>query len=120
MTKKIVISTKGFEVEAELMEDERPETCERIWESLPLEGKASLYMQEAYFSIPVEIEPENATPDTEKGDVAYWPEGPAFCVFFGDSQPVSPVNTFARIEDDTEKFADVESGNKITVQKVQE
>ncbi len=119
MVRKIKISAKDFEVTANLLEDERPQTCDKIWKALPLKGKASLYKEEIYFDIPVDIEPEEATPNTEKGDVSYWPEGPAFCVFFGESQPVSPVNTFARIVDDVDGFREVGEGDEVVVRKVE-
>lgn len=117
MPNKIVISTEDFEVEAVLLEEDRPETCEKIWNALPIEEKASLYEDEIYFEIPVDIGPEDATLSTEKGDVSYWPDGNSFCVFFGESQPVSPVNTFAKIEESSEEFRRVESGEKIEVRK---
>ncbi|KXA99585.1 hypothetical protein AKJ41_05210 [candidate division MSBL1 archaeon SCGC-AAA259O05] len=102
-----------------LLEEERPETCEAIWDALPFKGEAKLYKEEIYFSIPVEIVPENATSSTERGDISYWPEGPAFCVFFGDSQPASPVNTFARVDEDVGKFSNVSEGDVIVVEKVE-
>ncbi|KXB06221.1 hypothetical protein AKJ53_00995 [candidate division MSBL1 archaeon SCGC-AAA382F02] len=117
MTKKISILVNDFEIEATLLEDKCPQTCAKIWESLPLKGKAKIYKEEIYFDIPIEIEPENAIPNTEQGDISYWPEGPAFCIFFGDSQPVSPVNTFGKIEEGIEKLQQVEQGDKVTVRK---
>jgi len=116
--KKIRISCSGFSVEAELLENERPNTCRRIWNALPLEGEAEIWKEEVYFEIPVEIPPENQTPRTSAGDVAYWPEGPAICIFFGRSQPVSPVNTFARITSGIENFRKVKPGDRIRVEKI--
>lgn len=117
MSKKIEISASDLEVEAELLEDRSPDTCERIWESLPFEGQAKNYKEEVYFEIPVEIEPEDMTPEVERGDISYWPRGPAFCVFYGESQPVSPVSTFARLEEGLGEFAEVSDGEKIEVRR---
>lgn len=119
MARKIAISARDFEVEATLLEGERPKTCDGIWEELPIEGEATIYKEEVYFDIPVEIEPEDATPTTERGDVSYWPDGPGFCVFFGDSQPVSPVNTFAEVEEGIEKFREVEEGDEVAIRKAE-
>ncbi len=119
MVRKIKIITENFETTATLLEDEQIKTCGKIWESLPLEGEASLYKEEIYFDIPVNIEPENLTPNTEKGDISYWPEGPAFCVFFGESQPVSPVSTFARVDEGVERFREVGEGDEVVVRKVE-
>ncbi|MBS3815213.1 MAG: DUF3830 family protein [Hadesarchaea archaeon] len=119
VTKKILIECKDFEVEAELLEDRRPETCDAIWKALPLEGEAKVWKEEVYFDIPTDIEAETPSPSADCGDVSYWPEGPAFCIFYGLSQPASPVNTFAKIEEGIEKFREVESGDEITVRRVE-
>ena len=113
----LLISCKGFRVEAELLDDLRPKTCEAIWRALPLKGEVEIWKEEVYFEIPVRIEPENPTPKSKKGDVAYWPDGPGFCIFFGKSQPLSPVNTFARIREGIEKFRAVRTGDLIQVER---
>lgn len=115
--RKIKIETENFEIKARLLEEKRPETCKNIWEELPFEGAASVYKEEIYFDIPTEIEPEKASMNTQAGDISYWPEGPAFCIFFGESKPVSPVNTFARVEEGIEKFEEVTRGEKIKVHR---
>lgn len=119
MVNKIKISVKDLQAEASLLEQERPKTCKKIWNSLPIQGEAKTYKKEIYFNIPLKIKPENPTPTTKKGDISYWPEGPAFCVFFGDSQPVSPVNTFARVDEGIGKFGNVGEGDVIFVEKVE-
>jgi hypothetical protein len=116
VVKKIVIACKGFEAEAEFL-DERPRTCEAIWQVLPLEAKLEVWKEEVYFEIPVKIPPESPTPKTTAGDVSYWPEGPGFCIFFGRSQPISPVNTFAKIKSGIENFRKVKKGDRITVRR---
>ena len=119
ITSRIKISGEDFETTAKLLEDKKPETCKAVWDSLPFEGKASVFKEEVYFTFPVDIELEEGSPDTEKGDVSYWPKGPAFCVFFGDSQPVSPVSTFAKIEEGVESFREVAERDSISVTKVE-
>lgn len=117
MVRKIKITCRDFEIEAEFLEKQSPKTCDAIWKALPLEAELEVWKEEVYFEIPVRIGPENPTPKTRMGDVSYWPEGPGFCIFFGKSQPVSPVNTFARIRSGTEKFRGVKSGDRIVVKK---
>lgn len=117
LSREIVISTSDLEVEATLLEERAPETCDEIWEALPLEGEARNYKEEVYFEIPVEIDPEEMTPEVKRGDISYWPRGPAFCVFYGDSQPVSPVSTFARLKEGTEDFREIDDGDRIEVHR---
>jgi len=54
----------------------------------------------------------------EKGTIAYWPLGKALCVFFGDSQPYSPVNILGKVTKNLELFERVESGTRIKVEKI--
>jgi len=115
--RKIVIVCKDFEVEAEFLEDQRPKTCDAIWQALPFDTKLEIWKEEVYFEISVKIPPEDSTPETKAGDVSYWPDGPGFCIFFGKSQPLSPVNTFARIRSGVEKFRNVKTGDRITVRR---
>ncbi len=117
MPRRIRISCRDFSVEAELLERERPQTCDAIWKALPLEAELEIWKEEVYFDIPVRIPPENPTSSTQTGDVAYWPEGPGFCIFFGRSQPLSPVNTFAKIKQGIENFRKVKTGDKIKVER---
>lgn len=119
MVKKLVISCFGFEAEVEMMEEKQPKTCQAVWEALPFEAEFEIWKEEVYFKIPVKVPPENPTPKTTAGDVSYWPEGPAFCIFFGRSQPTSPVNTFARITSGVENFRKLRTGDKIIVRRVQ-
>lgn len=117
MTKKMLIMSKDFVVEAELLERDCPRTCEAIWQALPFDAELEIWKEEVYFEIPVKIPHENSAPKTTAGDVSYWPEGPGFCIFFGRSQPISPVNTFARINSGVENFRKVKTGDRITVKK---
>ena len=50
MGKKIRILVSDVAVEAELNE---AKTAQRIWEALPIEGRANLWGEEIYFAIPV-------------------------------------------------------------------
>lgn len=115
--RKIKIVCCDFEVEAELLEKLCPNTCDAIWKALPFDAEVEIWKDEVYFNVPVKVELENPTPKTQAGDVSYWPEGPCFCVFFGRSQPVSSVNTFARIKSGVEKFRVARSGDQITVRQ---
>ena len=109
MSPKISISIGGVTVEAELL---RTELAAKILKMLPFEGKTGVWGNEFYFEIPVNYEMKNGTTDLEIGDLAYWPAGKCFCIFFGatplsnDDKPVpaSEVEKFGRIIKDAKKF----------------
>ena len=114
--KPITISTEGISLPAEL--NDSP-TAQRIWEALPIEGRANTWGDEIYFEIPVVAEQEpDARAEVEVGELGYWPVGHAFCVFFGptpastDERPraYSPVNILGRIVGDATRLRAVRSG----------
>jgi hypothetical protein len=101
-------------------------TARRIWEALPVEAKAETWGDEIYFDIGLALEPESPQDVVQVGDLAYWPPGRAFCIFFGPTpvsrgdeiRPASPVNVCGRITGDARALAKVRSGTRVTVQRV--
>lgn len=75
--------------------------------------------EEYYFYTDIEIDEENSQTEMEIGDIAYWPEGKAICIFLGATpiadKPVaiSPVNLFARLEEKIE----IRDGEKIRIER---
>jgi len=96
-----------------------------IWEALPIKSSASTWGDEIYFNIAVDTEGEDLQPTVGMGDLAYWPPGPAFCIFFGPTpmssgeeiRPASPVRIFGQVEGDPKVFKAVRSGTPITVEQ---
>ena len=100
-----------------ILDNRNPNTARMIYENLPLEGEANLWLQEIYFDVPLKLNYENPSSTTEKGDLSYWPPGSAFCIFYGGSQPASEVNNIGKIKDDLELFFDVKNDDKIVIRK---
>jgi hypothetical protein len=114
--KRITISAGNVAMEAEL--NEGP-TAGKVWDALPIEGRASTWGDEIYFEIPVSAGQEpDARADVAVGELGYWPVGSAFCIFFGPTpvstgaQPraYSPVNILGRVLGDATRFRGVRSG----------
>jgi hypothetical protein len=114
---KFVIENLG-EAEGELVRHSAPRTVDAILKKLPMEGRAALWKEEVYFEIPVKAGEEKAKPVVEKGIIAYWPMGSAVCIFYGESQPYSPVNIVGRVTKNLEMFKQVKSGTKIRIEKL--
>ena len=122
MDRKIKIKAGATQVTAEL---NSTRTAQAIWEALPIKSQVNLWGDEIYFSIPVSLEPENAQAIVNIGDLGYWPQGTAFCIFFGPTpmsqgkeiRPASPVNVFGRVIGDTNVLKQVASGAEITVER---
>ena len=114
---KFVIEGVG-NAEGELIRIASPRTTDAIVRALPLEGLAALWQEEVYFDIPVKMGNEKSKPTVEKGTLAYWPMGAAFCIFYGETQPYSPVNIIGKVTKNLEFFAKVKRGAKIVIDKM--
>lgn len=126
--KKIKIISRAIgEVVAELFEERSPQTVKALWAVLPITARANTWGNEIYFSIGIKIARENANEVVEKGALAYWPPGEAFCIFFGPTpasrgneiRAASPVNIFGKISGDPEIFKKVRHGDEIVIDKTE-
>ncbi len=123
MAKKIKILTSSVQMQAELNDSD---TAQKIWEILPIEGIVNGWGEEIYFSIPLKLKEENAKETVQEGDLAFWPSGSGFCIFFGPTpiskgeeiRPASAVNVFGKISGDAKQFSKVKDGEKIKIEKV--
>ena len=106
------------EAEGELVRFMAPRTVDTIVRKLPVEGRAALWKEEVYFEIPVKLGEEKAKPVVETGTLAFWPMGSALCIFYGKSQPYSPVSILGKITSNLEIFSQVKSGTRIKVEQL--
>lgn len=121
--KQIRITAEPVVMEAELNQSV---TAQRIWNALPIEAPGNIWGDEIYFSIPVEAETDDAQEVVELGELAYWPPGTAFCIFFGPTpmsrgaeiRPASPVNVVGRLIGDPEMFKQVSDGTVVTIDRI--
>ena len=115
---KFLIENLG-EAEGELVRFLAPRTIDTIVRKLPLEGRTAIWKEEVYFEIPIKMGEEKAKPTVEEGTIAFWPMGSAICVFYGKSQPYSPVSILGKVTSNLEVFKHVKSGLTIKVQLVE-
>jgi len=124
MGNKIKITAGNVSMEAELNDTA---TAQKIWEALPIEQRGNTWGYEIYFSIPVKAKEENAREVVDLGDIAYWPPGSAFCIFFGSTpasrgdecRAASPVNVVGKLLDDPKDFRKVANGAKVLIEKAE-
>jgi len=120
MGKKIRIRAGAIEAEAELNDTK---TAQAIWGALPIKGRVNLWGDEIYFSIPLNLKLEAGQEVVSIGELGYWPEGNAFCIFFGltpvsqgaEIRPASPVTVFEKLIGDTITFKKIAGGTEITI-----
>jgi len=90
---KMIFPEFNETVSVELDDSQSPKTVKAILENLPIEVNITKWGE------------ENAKSEVNLFDVAFWPEGNAFCFFYGPTPiskagkilPYSPVNIIGRI-----------------------
>jgi hypothetical protein len=112
---EIEISGRGKAVA--VLDDQNPRIAEELYKRLPIEAKANLWGEEVYFEVPLKQEDENTSPASRSGDISYWSPGSAFCIFFGKTQPYSPVNHLGRVIEGLDLFKDVKNGDRIVLSR---
>ncbi len=124
MPARIRITAGKVIAEAEL--NDSP-TAKAILKALPIEAEVNRWGEEIYFEIPVKLaEAPDARQAMAVGELAYWPVGAAFCIFFGrtpasrDEKPraYSNVNPFGAIDGDAKVFRGVRDGEAIRIESV--
>jgi hypothetical protein len=120
MRNKIRITAEAIEAEAEL---NNTETAQAIWQALPVKGRVNLWGDELYFSIPLSLQLEAGQEVVNIGDLGYWPDGNALCIFFGPTpasqtdeiRPASPVTVFGKVIGDAKIFKTAAAGTRIAI-----
>ncbi len=106
-------------LEAELFDTE---LGRKIGQMLPVEARPNRWGDEIYFSIPLDYSIKDSVEDVEIGDLAYWPPGKAFCIFYGQT-PMSSgekpraaggVEVFGRVTGDAALLKQ-ETGSTVSV-----
>ena len=120
MAKRIYIKSGPLQLEATLNDTD---LAASLWSALPISAAANTWGDEIYFGIPVDAELENAQEVVDLGDLAYWPPGRAFCVFFGPTpasrgdeiRPASAVTVIGKVEGDSTILKRVQQGDSVTL-----
>ena len=119
----IKITSGNIHATAEL---KNTDTAKAVYNILPIEGSANRWGDEIYFVIPLNFDAEpDAKEVVAEGDVAYWPEGSCFCIFWGKTpasrgneiRAASKVNVFGRIIEDANTFSRVKNGDLVILRK---
>jgi uncharacterized protein len=122
MARAIRITAGSVSAEARLNDSK---TAGAIWDALPIEAKGQTWGDEIYFDIGLTAAPESPREVVDLGDLAYWPPGHAFCIFFGptpasrgnECRAASAVNVVGRLEGDPSIFKKVRSGTRVTIER---
>jgi hypothetical protein len=107
----------GRQADGELIRFQAPKTTDALLKRLPIEGRIARWKEEIYFESGITVGLEKAKSKVDPGIIAYWPMGSAICVFYGETQPYSPVNVIGVVETGIEIFKEVQVGKKIRMER---
>lgn len=123
MDRRVIIEAGDIKGEAILAESD---AATAIWDSLPAESTCNTWGDEIYFDIVTSLPlDETAKEVVDTGDLGYWPQGTALCIFFGPTpasrgdeiRAASAVNIVGRIVGDPTMFKGVFPGAKVTIKR---
>lgn len=108
-----------------LMELNDTEAANALYEALPLEAYINVWGEEIYFSVPVHTKLENGRKLMEVGEIAYWPDGDAFCIFFGPTpvskgdrpEAYSPVTPLGMVVSDVAPLRELGDRTHVTLER---
>ncbi|HET6237886.1 MAG TPA: DUF3830 family protein [Acetobacteraceae bacterium] len=100
-SRQIIVTLGGLEAVANLFDDLAPKTSAAVWNALPLSetiNHANFSGEEVSFpTFGLMWEREHQLYDNEPGDLGYFVQGPAICIYYGALRVISPGNVFGRI-----------------------
>jgi len=85
---------------------------------IPFTTTLNVWKEEVYFETPVDFDISGLKDyiRVESGKLYYWPPGKGFCIFYGFSQPYSPVYSIGSYVGVLDRLRTIEDGVKATVQ----
>ncbi|MBA13405.1 MAG: hypothetical protein FI688_05105 [SAR202 cluster bacterium] len=119
--KKILIQTDDITLNAILFDTS---TANKIFNQLPITSLGNRWGDEIYFSVNISDELKAESTDLfNVGDLAFWPPGNAFCIFWGPTpasekdeiRAASPANLIGKIIDNPLDLSSVSSGEEIII-----
>ena len=120
--KRIIMKTPD---QAFTMELNDSATADAVYLALPLETYVNVWGEEIYFEVPVHMKLEQGKKVMEVGEVAYWPDGDALCIFFGltpvskgaKPEAYSPVTPIGRVVSEIEPLKEVGDRTHVTLER---
>ena len=122
MSHAIRLRVGDLEFEAQLNESE---TAQAIYDALPIECIGSRWGDEYYSRIDVQMtEASDSRSEMAVGELAYWPPGTAFCVFFGptpasfgdEPRAASPVNPIGHISEGCSELSELDHSEPMVIE----
>ena len=124
MSEQVKIIIGDIELDAQL---NGSFTANKVLQALPIQTTVNKWGDEIYFDILLNLPAENEKELVSAGDIAYWPQGPCLCIFFGPTpmsltpeeiRPAGPVNVIGKIPSGWEKLKKIKQSETIIIKKI--
>jgi len=118
---RITVGTRVFDAELN-----NTATAARIFDALPIDGEVNRWGDEIYFTIPVKGDKSDPMrTEMGVGELAYWPPGSAFCIFWGatpafkgdEPRAASKVVPVGRIVGETSESSAARDGESVRIER---
>ena len=122
MHKNIKITVGDVQIKAQL---NNSKTAKLIRKALPIKARVQRWGEEIYFPIGIKAKLEKDSRDVvEAGELGYWPNGDAFCMFFGltpasrgeEIRAASAVNIIGEMKSDWSELTNVPVGASVSIE----
>lgn len=120
----IQITIADLTFEAELNDTN---AAQAVYRALPLAASVNRWGDEIYFMTSIEAEPDDEMRDIlEPGELAYWPPGKAFCIFWGSTpasvndepRAASDVVPIGQVTGDLSRLTEAQDGQPIRIERL--
>lgn len=99
---------------------------EKLLSLLPYETVGETWGMEVYFPVDLHVDDPGLVNEVKVGDIAYWPDGPDICLFFGRTpkstndapvvaSPVTVIGTFQFVPEDFDRIERRRNGILVNV-----
>lgn len=121
--KKIIFKTNLFTFQGVLNDTD---AASEIFRGLPVNSNVSRWGKEIYFDLGFKVSSQSATIEVAPGDIGYWPQGKALCVFYGPTPlseeedkpvPASPVVIVGKATAEPASLDKIKLGEPISLDK---
>jgi hypothetical protein len=97
-----------------------------ITQRLPMSATVRRWGDEIYFDVPLKLPNERPTRAVKVGDLAYWPDGPCLCIFFGktpastgrEPRPASDVTIVGHTDVSPARLRSIVDGTPLTLERI--
>ena len=103
-----------------ILDERNPKTAQIIYENLPLEGEANIWLEEIYFDVPLKLDYENPSSTTKKGDISYWPPDQLSVYSMDIHNQLQMLTISEKLLKTLNYFSKVKNDDKIIIRKFNE